>query len=92
MFIIPETERRCFEFELGGAAYSVPVMENLPARKVASLMDLKDGGANDYAVAMWLVSEVFEPACPGIADKLDQRQLNALLSAYIEESSVTPGE
>lgn len=92
MFVIPESERRMFEFELDGEAYSAPVMENLAASKVQSLMDLKRSGADDFAVVKWLVSEVFEPACPGISDKLDQRQLNALFEAYIAESSSTPGE
>lgn len=86
--LVLDDDKRTFEFELDGIAYSVTALDAMPLKRTESLKGVTD----DQAAVAWIRSEVFERECPEAMDRMTVGQWKTLLKAYIEDSPATPGE
>lgn len=83
--------KETFDFEYDGKVYHLPSLNSLPAKEMMELSRIVD--ENERIVAGTdMQMKIIEKNCKGLLDKLSMDELNALVTAWSEESGITVGE
>lgn len=78
-----------FEFALErdeATTYSVPLIQDLPAKQVRRLAGAKDEAGVD------MMFDLFDELAPGLTDVATQRDLSLIMEAWSDASNATLGE
>lgn len=94
MYVVEADKQTCFEFELDGKVYKVPLLRHMPLNKLLAynkaLRKVKPGMEADFYIDF--VSDIFNEHAPSVCERLTVDQFKSLMEAYIAESNVSPGE
>ena len=94
MYEVKANKVETFDFKMGYKTYSVPLMRNMPLKKLLeynkALSKVKPGQESDFLIQF--ISEIFDEHAPGVTDQLTADQFHDLMQAYIAEGKVSPGE
>lgn len=95
-FVVPKSKasikQNRFEFQIDGTKYDVPLLKYLAGDKIEQIAAAESkGGIAAVAAAYGLFGERGTPAGDAVRH-LDQEQLEALTSAYMDASGVSVGE
>lgn len=97
VFVVPESagskpENR-FHFTIKGTEYDVPKMEFLTGSQAEAIAGVNTGNMDIAAIsAAWRVFDAEGDRVAQAVRGLEITQLSALLEAWAESSTVTPGE
>ena len=69
-----------------GTTYSLPLIQDLPAKQVRALSKAQDENGID------LMFDLFDELAPGLTDVATQRDLGLVMEAWSEASNATLGE
>lgn len=89
MFVVPEATKTDFEFQLDGDDYAVPLLSNMP---FDASQEFAKAATDDREATQWIIANVFEKHAPEAMRQMTAGQWRALFDAYLQASSVTPGE
>lgn len=84
-------EKKTFDFEYDGKEYSLPSINDLPAKDMMALSRIKDDDER-IAKGVDLQMGVIDAYCKGLLDKLTVEELNALCEEWAKESGISLGE
>lgn len=95
-FTVPKSKasiaQNRFSFQIGAKKYSIPLLRYLSGEKIEVISAAEEkGGMAAVAAAYGLFGESGTPAGDAVR-QLDQEQLEALTSAYMDASGVSVGE